>query len=249
MHGNWVIALRLKSIGKFVPHIFSYLHILYQMLCIKFQIAGQWMFRWTSFRRKFSSMNWERVLLPNSGDQSVSVIYQLIAKLIFELIMLGLWDGEQLRFKLFQVGAPWVTLMVWSQFDEEDLLQQNVDDNFVDNNLFISERMRVSSRRRRSRCQQMICKGFTFYNFEINQLNRFATSCMFSLQARLAPLWVSRVQPARAHRRNHLRLRHPPLHCEQPLPLSWHHHPPHCHHHTLIKFKHYFLSLTCSLST
>ena len=91
--------------------------------------------------------------------------------------------------------------------------------NFVDNNLFIPERMRVSSRRRRSRCQQMICKGFTFYNFEINQLNRFATSCMFSLQARLAPLWVSRVQPARANRRNHLRLRHPPLHCEHAITI------------------------------
>ena len=114
MHGNW-----LKSIGEYRPQIS------FQMFCIV-QIAGRWMFRWTSFRRKFSSMNWERVLLPNSGDQSVSVFYQLIAKLIFESIMLGLWDGEQLRFKLFQVGAPWVTLMVWSQFDEEDLLQQNV---------------------------------------------------------------------------------------------------------------------------
>ena len=128
--------------------------------------------------------------------------------------------------------------------------------NFVDNNLFISERMRVSSRRRRSRCQQMICKGFTFYNFEINQLNRFATSCMFSLQARLAPLWVSRVQPARAHRRNHLRLRHPPLHCEHPrLFLS-------CLGITILiiviiilsssdilpEFKHYFLSLTFNLN-
>ena len=35
-----------------------------------------------------------------------------------------------------------------------------------------------------------------------------------SWQARLASVWVPRVQPARSHRGNHLRLRHPPLHCE-----------------------------------
>ena len=141
-------------------------------------------------------MNWGRVLSPNSGNFYFSLQSRDILKWLHQW-----WRAtETMWCQFFREDEGFIK-------EEEKALPTNDLQRYFLKAFFLPIKSQFS----------MIEKTWAIWflsDYIPFLLHLVSSFTIASWQARLASVWVPRVQPARSHRGNHLRLRHPPLHCE-----------------------------------